>query len=89
MKIKRLQKEKYIMKTVKQENNFLVDLEAAEMENIEGGGWRENLSWVKDFAIGLNKNVVPYGCGLGDALLKGGGSSGTTGGYLNGSYGHR
>ncbi|AWC34236.1 hypothetical protein [Bacillus cytotoxicus] len=77
------------MKTVKQENNFLVDLEAAEMENIEGGGWRENLSWAKDFVIGLRKDVYPYGCGLGDALLKGGGSNTTSGGYLNGAYGHR
>lgn len=75
------------MKTLNKENSLLKNLEEIELEEINGGGWRDHLRWGADFGRGLVS--FPYGCGMGDAYIKGSTYTSSGGGYLKGSYGSR
>ncbi|CUB45601.1 hypothetical protein [Bacillus cereus] len=75
------------MKTLNKENSLLKNLEEIELEEINGGGWMDKLRWGADFGRGLVS--FPYGCGMGDAYIKGSTYTSSGGGYLKGSYGRR
>ncbi|OQR53508.1 hypothetical protein [Bacillus sp. CDB3] len=75
------------MKKVKQENTLLADLKKIEMENINGGGWKDTVRSAADF--GRELISFPYGCGMGDGYTKGSTYTSGGGNYLSGAYGHR
>ncbi|MFP3414296.1 hypothetical protein SB773_22330 [Bacillus sp. SIMBA_074] len=72
------------MKTLNKENSLLANLEEVELEEINGGGWKDAARWGADFVRGIYSKG--HGCGMGDGYTKGFTGNGN---YLEGAYGHR